>query len=80
MPSPPPWDSWSLDGEFFYSLCSWSLDNRGGLLTEILDKISDGLDGTRDIRAFIPDAPFPAKSLIEALVCLLRLGIVSSCI
>jgi hypothetical protein len=31
--SPPPWNSWSLDEQFFGSLCRWTLDNPGNSLT-----------------------------------------------
>jgi hypothetical protein len=72
----PPWNSWSLDEQFFDSLCRWTKDNSGNSLTSILDKISAGIDDNRDLRAVIPDSPFPARSLIEALLHLLKLGIV----
>lgn len=75
-PSPPPWSSWSLDEEFFSSLCRWTLDHPGSSLAGVLDKISAGIDTTKDLRGLIPDAPFPARSLVEALLSLLKLGIV----
>ena len=76
MDSVPPWNSWSLDEQFFDSLCRWTKDDPGNSLTRVLHKISDGIDTTRDLRTVIPDNPFPARSLIEALLCLLKLGIV----
>jgi hypothetical protein len=78
--SPPPWDSWSLDEQFFGSLCRWTLQNPGSSesLTEVLNKISASIDTTKDLRGLIPDPPFPARSLIEALLSLLKLGIVRS--
>jgi hypothetical protein len=72
----PPWNSWSLDEQFFDSLCRWTKDNPGNSLTRVLDKITDGIHTTRDLRGLIPDNPFPARSLIEALLYLLKLGIV----
>jgi hypothetical protein len=75
--SPPPWNSWSLDEQFFGSLCRWTVQNPGNSLTQVLDKITNGIDTTKDFRSLIPDAPFPARSLIEALLSLLKLGIVS---
>jgi hypothetical protein len=76
--SPPPWNSWSLDEQFFGSLCRWTLQNPGSSLTEVLNKIRASIDITKDLRGLIPNAPFPARSLIEALLSLLKLGIVRS--
>lgn len=72
----PPWNSWSLDEQFFDSLCRWTKDNPGNSLTHVLDKLNDGIDASRDLRGVIPDNPFPARSLIEALLYLLKLGVV----
>ena len=72
----PPWNSWSLDEQFFDALCRWTKDNPTNSLTRVFDKICDGIDASRDIRGVIPDHPFPARSLIEALLCLLKLGVV----
>ena len=72
--SPPPWNSWSLDEQFFGSLCRWTVNNPGNSLAQILDKITTTIDNTRDLRSLIPDAPFPARSLVEALLSLLKLG------
>jgi hypothetical protein len=74
---PPPWNSWSLDKQFFGSLCRWTIQNPGNSLTQVLDKIINGINTTKDLRSLIPDAPLPAQSLVEALLSLLKLGIVS---
>ena len=74
--SPPPWDSWSLDEQFFGSLCRWTVQNPGNSLSQVLDHISAGIDNTKDLSGLIPDAPFPARSLVEALLSLLKLGVV----
>jgi len=70
-----PWKSWSFDEQFFDSLSRWADDNPGNSFTGVLDNISVFIDTTRDLRGVIPDAPFPARSLIEALLSLLKLGI-----
>jgi hypothetical protein len=71
-----PWNSWSLDEEFFGSLSRWTLERPQDTLTQVLDKVSDALETTKSVRAVIPDSPFPARSLVEALLSLLKLGIV----
>ena len=75
--SPPPWNSWSLDEQFFGSLCRWTVNNPGNSLAQVFEKITTTIDNTSDLRRLIPDAPFPARSLVEALLSLLKLGIVS---
>jgi hypothetical protein len=75
--SPPPWSSWSLDEQFFGALSRWTVQNFGSSLTHVLDQISAGLDTAKDLSSLIPDAPFPARSLVEALLSLLKLGLVS---
>lgn len=75
--SPPPWNSWPLDEQFFDYLCRWTIHNPGNSLTQVLNQITASIDSTKDVRDLIPDAPFPARSLVEALVALLKLGIVN---
>jgi hypothetical protein len=75
--SPPPWGSWSLDEEFLGSMCRWTVDHPESSLTKIFDKVIDGVLAAQDLTSFIPDGPFPAKTLVEALFSLLKLGTVS---
>jgi hypothetical protein len=75
--SPPPWGSWSLDEEFLCSMCRWTVDHPDSSLTRVFDKVIDGVLAAKDLTSFIPDGPFPAKTLVEALFSLLKLGTVS---
>jgi hypothetical protein len=75
--SPPPWGSWSLDEEFLGSMCRWTVDHPESSLTKVFDKVIDGVLAAQDLTSFIPDGPFPAKTLVEALFSLLKLGTVS---
>jgi hypothetical protein len=74
--SPPPWNSWSLDEQFFVSLCRWKLQNDNHTLTQVLDEIRTGIETVEDVTGLIPDSPFPARSMVEALLALMQLGIV----
>ena len=75
--SPPPWGSWTLNEEFLGSMCRWTVDHPQSSLSKVLDKVVAAVLASKDITSFIPDDPFPAKTLVEALFSLLRLGTVS---
>ena len=75
--SPPSeWDSWELDTEFFKAMSRWTIDHPETTLDRVLDDICIGIDNGKDLIELIPDAPFPARSLVQALGYLVKLGAV----
>ncbi|KZP08977.1 hypothetical protein FIBSPDRAFT_938703 [Athelia psychrophila] len=67
--------SWKLDPDFFVSMSRWTEKHPGSSLKSVMDKICSVIESSADVMAFIPDSPFPARTLVTALVSLLRLGI-----
>jgi hypothetical protein len=76
-PSPElhPW-TWALDQEFFGALARWTIENPPGSIDRLLDKINSGIHNIQDLINFIPDSPFPARGLIQALCQLIQIGTV----
>ncbi|KAF7980316.1 hypothetical protein HWV62_39116 [Athelia sp. TMB] len=72
---PPPWDSWELDPKFFKTLSIWTLTHPESSLDKIMDNVCTALESGDSVLQLIPDSPFPARSLIQALTYVLRLGI-----
>jgi hypothetical protein len=77
---------WKLDNSFLKELDRWNNDNPESKLSVSIEKLQDKLTkvGTvvdsntvQDLLKLIPDAPFPAGSLIRSLVNVLLVGIVS---
>jgi hypothetical protein len=56
----------------------WTIDHPGSKLDRVLDDISAGIDNGKDLLGLIPDSPFPARSLVTALGCLVKLGTVGN--
>ncbi|KAF7980318.1 hypothetical protein HWV62_39120 [Athelia sp. TMB] len=75
-----PWDSWELDHKFFKALSQWTLTHPDSTLDKILDDVCAALESgtSNSVMQLIPDSPFPARSLIQALTYVLRLGITIS--
>ena len=74
----PDWEAWDIDGDAIIQLRKWGSDREGSKwfkLAEIIDRSlkSKTLD---TFKAFIPDSPIPARTLVEALLNLVELGIV----
>ena len=74
----PEWDVWNIDGDAIAQLRKWGNDREGSKwikLAEIIDRSlkAKTLDTLKD---FIPDSPFPARTLVKALLNLVELGIV----
>jgi hypothetical protein len=72
------WEAWNIDGDAIAQLNEWGDvhgDSKWVKLAEIIDRSlkSKTLD---TLKAFIPDSPFPAKTLVEALLNVVELGIV----
>ncbi|KAG6856441.1 hypothetical protein H0H87_004406 [Tephrocybe sp. NHM501043] len=72
--SPKPWEDWQLNASFLSAVNDWSNKNPRSTLTRILEAASLAIDEGKDLVEIIPDAPFPAKSLIKALLQLVKLG------
>jgi hypothetical protein len=75
----PPWQGWEPDSKFLYELHKWNIDHKDDKLPAVLAKVNSILE-SKPLEAalgFIPDNPFPAKSLVKALVSLFLLGSVS---
>jgi hypothetical protein len=72
--SPPPWDPWELDSEFFAAMSQWTIDNPETTLNRVFDAMCTGIENGQPLLELIPDSPFPARSLVKALGYLLTLG------
>ncbi|KAG6819183.1 hypothetical protein H0H93_014557 [Arthromyces matolae] len=73
-PIPKPWDDWQLDPTFLKAVNEWSNKNPESTLSRILEGASLAIDQGKDFLEIIPDAPFPAKSLVKAVLQLVKLG------
>ena len=71
-----PWREWKLDKAFFQSLSQYTADHPESTLPRVLDKVTQGLEANKDLFLLIPNTPFPARDLIQALAHLLKLGVV----
>jgi hypothetical protein len=77
--NPLSWDPWELDSKFFDAMSQWTIDHPETTLDRVLDNICIGIDAGKDLLDLIPDNPFPARSLVKALGCLIKLGVVRHC-
>ena len=76
----PPWQGWEPDSNFLYELCKWNVAHKDDSLPVIFKNVASALDSKPPLQAaleFIPDSPFPAESLIKAMISLIQLGSVS---
>ncbi|KAG6843503.1 hypothetical protein H0H87_003727 [Tephrocybe sp. NHM501043] len=65
---------WELDREFFVALTNWESDHPQSTLSKILQKVSDAIEKRKSLIDVIPDAPFPAQSLVKGLCQVLQLS------
>jgi hypothetical protein len=72
------WQAWNIDGNAISELQKWGADHENYNWTKLADKIDRCLkSGTfTALQEFIPDSPFPAKTLVKALLSVVQLGIV----
>ncbi|KAJ6470954.1 hypothetical protein C8R45DRAFT_908478 [Mycena sanguinolenta] len=72
----PDWEGWNIDGDAISDLRAWG-DRGGSNWTKLAEKIYDALESTtlEIFQEFIPDGPFPVKSLVKALLSIVQLGI-----
>jgi hypothetical protein len=70
-------ENWTLDRKFFKDLESWKKQHPDSTLLKVMERVNDAVTQGNNFIDFIPDAPFPARSLVKALGYLLLLGVVS---
>ena len=72
------WKDWNIDGNAITELRAWGAAHENSNWIKLAETIDQSLKSkTLDtLKAFIPDTPFPAKTLVEALLNLVELGIV----
>ena len=71
-----PWHEWELDKAFFLALTRYTVNHPEATLPRVLDKVTRGLEANQDLFLLIPNVPFPARDLIQALAHLVKLGVV----
>ena len=76
--SPPLDEDWKLDEEFLKDLANWDNLHRESTFLSVVERISDAMVTCKPFLGFIPDAPFPARTLVVALSHLLQLSVVCS--
>ena len=75
----PPWQGWEPDQEFLSKLHQWNIAHKDNKLPAVLAKVNSALE-SKPLQAaleVIPDNPFPAKSLVKAMISLFLIGSVS---
>ncbi|KAG6823337.1 hypothetical protein H0H87_001320, partial [Tephrocybe sp. NHM501043] len=65
---------WELDKVFLEELESWECDHLQSTLNKILQKVSKAVQKGKEWKEVIPDAPFPAQSLVKGLAQVLALA------
>ena len=75
----PPWKGWEPDPDFLHELHKWNIAHKDDKLPIVLTKVNSVLESKplEVALEFIPNQPFPAKSLVKALISLFLLGSVS---
>lgn len=74
---PPPWDeNWKLDDKFFKDLADWDSKHQDSTFLGVVEKIKDAIITCKPVIGLIPDTPFPARTLVQALSYFLQLGVV----
>ncbi|KAG6908506.1 hypothetical protein DXG01_004358 [Tephrocybe rancida] len=69
---------WVLNADFLNALSIWDRNHPQSTLDRVLNKISSAIDKGQPFVGLIPDAPFPAQSLVKSLAHLLQLGVMLS--
>jgi hypothetical protein len=77
--STPPWDSWALDQQFLADLDTWTKAHPDNMLDTVLKNVCKAMESGQNLIGFIPDSPFPARSLMQGLGGLVKLGNVCCC-
>jgi hypothetical protein len=71
-----PWDTWDLDRKFLGDITCWTDNHPENRLDRVLDSICTAIDAGKDFLDLIPDNPFPARSLVQGLGQLIKIGTV----
>src|ERR1700694_977180 len=74
----PSEETWKLDREFFKDLEAWKVQHPDSTLFKVMEKVNAAVTQGQNFLDYIPDAPFPARSLVKGLGYLLSLGVVSA--
>ena len=74
-----PWQKWEPDSNFLSELHKWSIAHKDDKLPTVLAKVNSILESNpfQAVLKFIPDNPFPTKSLTKAMISLFLLGSVN---
>jgi hypothetical protein len=73
-----PWEeNWKPDKKFFQDLESWKEQHPDATLFKVMETINNAVTQGKNFLDFIPEAPFPARSLVKGLGYLLSLSVVS---
>ncbi|KAG6864037.1 hypothetical protein C0993_009587, partial [Termitomyces sp. T159_Od127] len=67
-------EKWELDGEFFSTLSKWTLEHPESTLDRVLERVDRAIENGKDYMELIPDTPFPARGLIQAVAQLIQLS------
>jgi hypothetical protein len=70
----PPLNAWALDKKFSADLDEWFEKYPDDKLGTVLDKVCKAIKTGKDFMNLIPDSPFPARSLIQGLAAVVKLG------
>ncbi|KAJ7770063.1 hypothetical protein B0H16DRAFT_238326 [Mycena metata] len=72
------WQAWNIDGDAISELRVWGAGHENSNWRKLADKIDQSLksETVKAVQDFIPDSPFPAKTLVKALLSIVQLGIV----
>ncbi|KAJ6525569.1 hypothetical protein DFH09DRAFT_172472 [Mycena vulgaris] len=71
------WQAWNIDDNAISELQKWGADHENSKWRILAEKIDQSLKSQTltALQGFIPDSPFPAKTLVTALLSILKLGI-----
>jgi len=73
-----PWESWSLDPDFYAKLHDWNKRHPENKLDRLLVRIIVHIDTLKPLVDLIPDAPIPVRSLVKSIMFLIQLSAVCS--
>ncbi|KAG6875349.1 hypothetical protein C0993_009664, partial [Termitomyces sp. T159_Od127] len=68
------YEKWELDADFFSALSKWTLNHPESTLDRVLERVDQAITGGTDFMEVIPNSPFPARSLIQAVAQLIQLS------
>ncbi|KAF7358159.1 hypothetical protein MVEN_00864200 [Mycena venus] len=73
----PDWQAWKIDNKSISELREWGASHGDSNWRKLADKIHAALESKtlEAVQDFIPDSPFPAKTLVKALLSIVQLGI-----